>query len=72
MHVGLPGRNGIRKAFSRDVRWDFQKYLAIVSVWPNSESCPYLGDGSNMWFLARDADGAQVLHEAEHPAYGHA
>lgn len=70
--LALPERNGIRKAFSRYVRWDFQKYLAILCVWPNSESCPYLGHGLNMWFLAGDADGAQVLHEAEHPAYGRA
>jgi len=72
VRVGLPERNGIRKACSSDVKWEFQKDLAIVCVWPNSESCPYLGHGSNMWFLAVDADGAQVLHEAEHPTYGHA
>lgn len=70
MVVGLPKRDGIRKALPRNVRWDFQKYLAIVCVWPNSESCPCLGHGSNMWFHAGDVDGAQVLHEAEHPAYG--
>lgn len=47
-----------RKAFSRNFKWDFQKYLAIVCVWPSLESCQYLGHHLNMWFYAADADGA--------------
>lgn len=39
-------------------------------VWPSLESCPSSGHHLNMWFYA--ADGAQVLHEAEHPTYGRA
>lgn len=61
-------RNKEKILFLWKCQLGFSKYLAIICVWPSVESCPSLGHHLNMWFYA--ADGAEVLHEAEHPTYG--